>query len=271
MKQQAVQALAVPYAAFVGVDWADQQHEVCELSPMGQQTATIPQRVEAIGQWIQQLRQQYGEGPIAIALEQRRGALIYALMQYENLVLFPINPKQLARYREARSPSGAKDDPGDAALLAEFVRNYHQQLRAMRPEEPRTRELARLCEMRRRLVNQRTKCVQQLADALKQYFPLALELVGPLKGQRALALLARWPSHQELRRAHPDSLRRFWRQYYRREERVEALVERARQCPPLTRDPALIKPYAMLTQVLVRQMKVLQVALEQFEQRIAEL
>lgn len=32
-------------------------------------------------------------------------------------LLFPINPKQLAPYREAVHPSGGKVDPGDAELL----------------------------------------------------------------------------------------------------------------------------------------------------------
>jgi hypothetical protein len=36
---------------------------------------------------------------------------------YDCFVLYPINPKALARYREAFSTSGAKDDPRDSALL----------------------------------------------------------------------------------------------------------------------------------------------------------
>ena len=261
----------VPFVAYVGLDWADAQHEACALGPDARHTATVVQQPEAIREWVEQLRRQFGPGPIAIAVEQQRGALIHALLQYEDLVLFPINPKQLARYREARAPSGAKDDPTDAALLAEFVRNYQATLRAWRPQEPRTRQLERLCEIRRRLVNQRTKIVQQLVDALKQSFPLALELAGSLKGERALALLERWPSHDKLRRAHPDSLRRFWQKFYRQADRVEALVQRARQSPPLTRDTAVIEPFAMLITVLVRQLKVLQQAIGQFDQRIAEL
>ena len=264
-------AATVSFAAFVGIDWADQQHEVHVLGPKESKTQKLAQRAEAIGEWVQSLRQQYGDAPIAVAVEQQRGPLIHALMQYGNLILFPLNPKQLARYREARAPSGSKDDPRDAALLAEFVRNYHPHLRPWKPDEPRTRQLERLCELRRRLVDQRTKFIQQLTDALKQYFPLALELVGPLKGERALALLERWPSHQKLRRAHPESLRRFWRAYYRQADRIEALVERARNSPPLTRDAAIVEPYAMLTESLVRQIKALNQAIEQFEQRICQL
>jgi transposase len=259
------------FVAFVGIDWADEEHEVCLLSPVGRITETLPQRAEAIGQWVQTLRQQFGEGLIAVAVEQQRGALIHVLMQYENLLLFPLNPKQLARYREARAPSGPKDDPTDASLLAEFVRNYHPTMRRWKPDEPRTRKLARLCELRRQFVNQRTKFVQKLTDALKQYFPLALELAGTLTSEQALALLERWPSHQQLRRAHPDSLRRFWKKYYRRPERIEELVQRARNDLPLTSDGAVVEPFEILTSALVQQLKALQRTIQQFDQRILQV
>jgi len=34
---------------------------------------------------------------VPIVIERSKGALIHALMKYEQFVLFPINPKQLAR------------------------------------------------------------------------------------------------------------------------------------------------------------------------------
>ena len=43
-------------------------------------------------------------------LEQSRGPLVYALMFRKNVLLYPVNPKQLARYRESY-PGGGKDDP----------------------------------------------------------------------------------------------------------------------------------------------------------------
>ena len=53
------------------------------------------------------------ESPIAIMLEQSCGPLVYALMFRQNVLLYPINPKQSARYRESY-PGGGKDDPTDA-------------------------------------------------------------------------------------------------------------------------------------------------------------
>ena len=39
-------------------------------------------------------------------------------MGYEFFELYPVNPLQLARYRETFSPGGAKDDRPDAGLLS---------------------------------------------------------------------------------------------------------------------------------------------------------
>jgi hypothetical protein len=104
-------AATTSFAAFVGIDWADQQHEVHVLGPKESKTQKLAQRAEAIGEWVGQLRQQYGDAPIAVAVEQQRGPLIHALMQYGNLILFPLNPKQLARYREARRQAAPKTIP----------------------------------------------------------------------------------------------------------------------------------------------------------------
>src|SRR5262249_7063023 len=139
--------------------------------------------------------------------EQSRGALLYALMKYEGLVLFPINPKQLAKYREAFVPSGAKNDPGDAELLARFVREHHPRLRMWRPDDAVTRGLRLLCEDRRHWVDERTAVGNRLLQALKETYPLALKFLGKRAyGPRFLALLAKYPTQPELQRASPKQL-----------------------------------------------------------------
>ena len=120
-------------AAYIGLDWGDQRHAV-QLQPAGgggggtaRPRATAPRAARLGGPaprtvWGPPAR-------VGIAIEQRRGAVMHALMQYEFLVLYPVNPKALARYREAFHTSGAKDDPTDAALLLDLLRKHRDQLR----------------------------------------------------------------------------------------------------------------------------------------------
>ena len=81
--------------------------------------ALVPEDIEA---WVREMLR-HGDGrPIAIMLEQSNGPLVYALMLRENVMLFPINRKQLARYRESY-PGGGKDDPTDSKCLAACCEN----------------------------------------------------------------------------------------------------------------------------------------------------
>ncbi len=113
-------------AAYVGLDWGDEEHLVC-LKPCGSdqvERSSLKQEPEAIHSWISQLRTRFGGRPVCVALEQSRGAVVYALMRHDFLVLYPVNPKALARYREAFSLSGAKDDPTDADLLLDMLAKH---------------------------------------------------------------------------------------------------------------------------------------------------
>lgn len=67
-----------------------------------------------------------------------------ALAGHNRLELYPINPKQLARDREAVFPSGSKNDPNDAALIAEFLQKHHPKLHVWQPDESLTRQIREL-------------------------------------------------------------------------------------------------------------------------------
>src|SRR5262245_28141763 len=114
---------ALELAAYVGLDWADRRHVIC-LKATGSpdfESCQLEQKPDVIHDWVAQLRVRFEGCPVGIAIEQSRGAVIHALMLYDFLVLYPINPKALARYREAFRASGAKDDPSDAELLLDLL------------------------------------------------------------------------------------------------------------------------------------------------------
>src|SRR5882724_2210673 len=247
---------AVSFAAFVGMDWADEQHEVCVLAAnaLAPDEHSLKHEPEAIDEWATKLRAQFGGRPVALCLEQSRGALIYALQKYEFLVLFPINPKQLARYREALVPSGAKNDPVDARRLAEFVRSFHNQMRSWRPDDETTRSLRLLTESRRKLVDQRTAIGQQLRQTLKEFFPLALCLLGDQRMHAPwfLKLLGRFRTLTELQRASSRTLERYLP--HRRttvDDPGDPRITQIRQAHPLVTDAALLLAGRMTVQSLV--------------------
>ena len=121
------------FAAFVGIDWADVKHDLC-LQAAGSTTreaSVLDHTPEAIDAWVCTLCQRFGGHPVAVGLELNTGPIVSALRQYACLVLFPINPLTLARYREAFTPSGAKNDPTDAELQLEILLQHRDKLKPL--------------------------------------------------------------------------------------------------------------------------------------------
>ena len=91
------------YAALVGIDWADTKHDFCIRATGSEQEeyGVIGSMPEEIDHWARGLADRFAGGKIAVCLEQSKGSLIYALLKYDHLVLYPINPRMLAKFREA--------------------------------------------------------------------------------------------------------------------------------------------------------------------------
>lgn len=261
-------------AAWVGLDWADQQHLVCLYDVGTGQTelSRLEQKPEALQSWLGQLRQRFGGRPVAVVLEQARGAVIYALLSVDCLVLYPVNPQSLASYRKAYATSGAKSDSADAVLLMEMVRNSPQRFRPWTPDDADTRSLQLLTQNRRQLVNQRTAFTNQLTGLLKSYYPQALELAGELDSLQACDFLEKWPTLEALQQARPAQIRKLYLDYGKpRPESLEQRLEQIRQARPLTTDPAAVLSGTMMVRALIELIRPLLATLDRFDQQIAAL
>jgi len=262
-------------AALIGMDWADQKHDVClwACDSDKSESSVIKHLPETLREWINGLCERFGGRRVAICLEQSRGPLIHALMGYEFVVLYPINPRTLAKYREAFSISRSKDDPTDAALLMELLRKHRDKLRAWKPDDKQTRLMGRLVEDRRKAVNWRTRLSNQLTAALKDYFPQALELVGEeLASTLACDFLLKWPTLEAVQKARPETVRKF---YYghncRRGNLIEKRLELISKAKALTTDAAIVESSVMKVQMLVRQLRSLIGDIQKYDRKLAEI
>jgi transposase len=120
---------------FVGDDWAEDHHDVELQDPAGRRLARarLPEGVVGIARLHELVAAQLGadDGPeqVVVAIETDRGPWVQALLA-AGYQVFPVNPRQVARYRERHGTSGAKSDAGDAHTLADMVRTDRHQLRA---------------------------------------------------------------------------------------------------------------------------------------------
>jgi len=265
---------SVEIAAFVSLDWADQKHAVALQESGGDQRQhiTLDHTPEALQSWVQSLRERFGGRPVAVAVEQKRGALIYALMHVEFLHLYPVNPVTVAKMRQAFHPSGAKDDPSDADLLLDILVSHRHHLRVWIPDDALTRSIQLLTEDRRRVVDERTALTNQLTAVLKTYFPQALDWFGDLHTVRACAFLQRWPSLQQLKQATTSSIRKLYKeQGYRGDEKLAQLLGNIKQAQPLTDDSAVLLSGSMKVDTLVQQIPLLTQAIQRYDEKIAAL
>ena len=147
-----------PFAAYVGIDWADKKHDFCIEIPAErtQEFDVIPHRINLIDQWVRTLYARV-KGPIAVAVELTRGPLISALQMYDFIVIYPVNPGSLAKYRQTFTPSRAKDDPTDAALAVDMLRRHSERFKPLRAQSADMRALVTLVEQRRQLVGERAR------------------------------------------------------------------------------------------------------------------
>lgn len=109
---------------FVGVDWAEDHHDVCVMNQNG--TVLGKRRVPDSVAGIRELHELVAEHTaddevVVVGIEIDRGLVVTSLVAagYE---VFAINPMASSRYRERHGTSGAKSDPGDAKVLADLVR-----------------------------------------------------------------------------------------------------------------------------------------------------
>ena len=260
------------FAATIGLDWADRQHDlwICPAGHSKAEHVCLEQTPEALHEWVAKLQQRFGRQRVAIAIETSRGPVISALLAYDFIVLFPVNPKALKDYRAAFCVSGAKDDRTDARLLEEWVRLHRDKLTALEPDTELTRKLAGLVENRRHLVDERTRLVNQLHSTLKTYFPLARELLDQQMNQpMAAEFLVRWPSLEALKKATPETLRAFFYQHNSRSaERIEQRIQTLQTAQPLTTDRAIIEPAAGLASTLAGMLRPLHKGIQQLDNTI---
>jgi transposase len=259
--------------ASIGLDWADERHSVHLQTAEGTiEHVELEQKPAVLHEWVAQLQQRFAGGKIAIALEQRKGAVIHALLMYDCFVLYPINPKALARYREAFRTSGAKDDPLDSELLLDLIVRHREQLRAWVPDTVESRTLQALCEQRRKLVNHRVALTNRLTSLLKQYFPQALAWVGDIASGQACDFLTQWPTLAAVQRVRPSTIRQFYRaQNCRKADVIETRLAAIASARALTTDAAVVEPLSLSVQTYATQLRALMAAIQTFDDRIAEV
>lgn len=158
---------------YAALDWAHAHHDLVILDRFGQITEALRFDHTAEGwQNFAALVHRYPHLPVAV--ETSHGTVVEQLFA-AGVTVYPVNPRSAERYRERHAPAGVKDDQRDAWSLADALRLDGHGWRALAPLDPLVAELQLLCRDEIALIEQRTALVNQLQQALHEYYPAALE------------------------------------------------------------------------------------------------
>jgi len=261
------------FAAFIGLDWADATHAIC-LQAAGSDTresGMLEHTPEAIDAWARALRSRFGGQPIAVCLELTTGPIVSALRTHDFLVLFPVNALTVAKYRQAFTPSRAKDDPSDAEIQLELLLKHRDKLQVLTPQGATMRTLDQLVEFRRRLVEDRVRLTNRLTSALKNYFPQVLSWFSDKDTTIFCDFLTQWPTLKAVQLARRATLERFFRQHHVQTRVIAPRIQAIKSASPLTTDAGVITPHVCLVRALVAQLRVTVQAIDDFDHAIAQL
>ncbi len=262
------------FTAFVGIDWADRKHDVC-VRPAGSESrefSIIQHNVDMINDWAQSLIQRFGS-PIAVAVELSKGPIVSALQKFDCFVIYPINPSTLAKYRQAFTPSRAKDDPTtDAEFAVDLLLRHPDRFKPLRPQSMEMRALATLVEQRRTMVDEKNRITNRLRTALKQYYPQVLDWFDHIDTPLFCDFIRQWPTLIQVKRARKNTLETFFHQHNMRFAQVlDARLDAIKTATPLTMDDAIIIPYRLQVQVLIEQLSVTLEGIKQFDQAVESI
>jgi Transposase/Transposase IS116/IS110/IS902 family len=194
---------------FVGVDWAEQHHDVCVLREDGEVLARMRISVgiegvatihEAVAGHVEK------SSDVAIGIETDRGLLVHAMIA-AGYTVFAINPKAASRYRERHVVSGAKSDRTDAKMLADLVRTDRHNHRPVAGDSDSADAVKVLARSHQSLIWSKQRALNQIRNTLLEYYPAALAAFPTLGAAESQVILSRAPTPAQGRRLTPAQIR----------------------------------------------------------------
>ena len=256
---------------YLGVDWADQTHAVWVGDERGTKIAarTVPHTAEGMIEWGRELDEWRAQGlELWAAIERPEGRVVDFLLDH-GVVVYPVNPKALDRARDRFRQGGAKSDPFDARVLADFLRTDHPRLQALQPSSEAAQELKFLTEDCQRQIRQQTRLVNQLTNTLKAYYPRGLE-VAELTTALAREFLQAYPTPAAVAALTERQWQRWARAHRLSEARTQELWAVLQQ-PQLPVPAHVVRAKTRLMQTLLTELAPAVAAVEAYRQAVENL
>ena len=255
---------------YAGFDWARDHHVVVIVDRAGEIVADFEFEHSLEG-WKSFAEKTAAWPNLAVAIETNQGAVVDQLLQRDYTV-YPVNPVAAESYRKRKAPRGNKTDHVDGWSLADALRVDGQGWKALQPLDPLTQKLRLLCRDEVILIQQRTLLVNQLQQALVEYYPAALEAFDDWTDSFTWDFVIEFPTPQGLVKAgkrrwekvlHPHKL---WRP-----QTTERRLGIFAQADQFKASDAIVEAKSQLAVSLCKLLRTLDQQLKQYRQQIEKL
>jgi hypothetical protein len=248
---------------FVGVDWAEDHHDLCVMDAAG--------RVRAKGRVTDDLAgvvrahdliasavpadvedDEADQPEVIVGIETDRGLMVRALVT-AGYQVFAVNPLSVDRYRDRARVSGAKSDPGDARVLADMVRTDAHQHRPVAADSDLVEAIKLVARSHQSAIWSRRRLANQARSALREFYPAALEAFDDLTHPDAVAVLSIAPTPERGKHLSRSKIAAALRRGGRRlniDRRAEA-IQAALRTEHLTQAPVVADAYGAIVASLV--------------------
>src|SRR5262245_8266375 len=159
---------------WVGIDLGSQTHQVCVLDE--ERKVVLERVVEHTGAAVTALADELvalasgSADAIRVAIETPQSAVVETLLE-RGIAVFTVNPKQLDRFRDRHSVSGAKDDRRDAFVLADSLSADGKLFKHVKLGDHELVELKALSRIREELLEEINILCNRIDAELLRFFP----------------------------------------------------------------------------------------------------
>ena len=211
---------------FIGIDWSKTKHDIGYMDDSGRRIShqVIPHSQIGFQQFHEQCEKLGLERDTCqIGIETSYNLLVDELWSYGYDNIYVIPPSVVKSSRGRFGSSGARNDKGDAFLLADLVRTDRLRLHPWRPDTLLTRQMRVKVRALYQLTHQITATTNQLRAVLQRYYPGVLQIFGDLTAQTALAFIQEYPTPASAAKLYREGFYAFLcRQHYPNPHRLAA-------------------------------------------------
>lgn len=216
------------FKVFVGVDWATQTHQVCALDEKGDviRERAFEHSGAGLAQMADWIAEAGGGSPseVGVGIEVPRGTVVETLLE-RGFVVHAINPKQMDRFRDRHSVSGAKDDRRDARVIASALRTDPKDFRRVVVDEPAIIELRAWSRISEELTTERVRLGNQVQDEFRRYFPQLLKITDDVTAEWFLRLWEYVKTPELAKKVHVNVIARLLKRHHVKRPAKEMLDE----------------------------------------------